>query len=55
MMNGMNGYENGYENGFEKQHLDEDAFGAKSGSIVSAFDAFRKSCVPPSRYGYRIR
>ena len=28
-------------NGFEKHDLDEDAFGAK-GSIVSAFDAFRK-------------
>jgi len=35
----MNGYD-------EKHHLDEDAFGAK-GSIVSAFDAFRKS----ARYG----
>lgn len=34
MMNGMNGY--------EKQHLDDDTFGASSGNIVSAFDAFRK-------------
>lgn len=30
----MNGWD-------EKQHLDDDAFGAK-GNIVSAFDAFRK-------------
>ena len=28
-------------NGVEKHGLDEDAFGAKSGNIVSAFDAFR--------------
>ncbi|KAJ4400585.1 hypothetical protein N0V85_005726 [Neurospora sp. IMI 360204] len=32
----MNGYD-------EKRQLDEDAFGAKGGSIVSAFDAFPKS------------
>ncbi|KAL2135383.1 hypothetical protein VTI74DRAFT_8795 [Chaetomium olivicolor] len=32
----MNGYN-------EKRDLDEDAFGAKAGSIVSAFDAFPKS------------
>jgi hypothetical protein len=31
-------------NGFKEHDLDEDNFGAKSGSsIVSAFDAFRKS------------
>lgn len=29
-------------NGFQDHKLDDDAFGAK-GSIVSAFDAFRKS------------
>ncbi|OAA66612.1 copii-coated vesicle protein [Niveomyces insectorum RCEF 264] len=35
----MNGY-----NGYEKHHLDDDAFGPKSGSsIVSAFDAFPKA------------
>lgn len=33
----MNGYDS-----YEKQHMDEDAFGAKAGSIVSAFDAFRE-------------
>lgn len=41
----MNDYrQNGYQNGYhdEKQHLDEDAFGAKSGNIVAAFDVFRK-------------
>lgn len=39
--NGGNGYGNG---GFdEKQPIDEDAFGAKAGNIVSAFDAFRES------------
>lgn len=31
-------------NHFEKQGLNEDNFGAK-GSIVSAFDAFRKFCI----------
>lgn len=30
-------------NNFEKHGFDDDNFGAK-GSIVSAFDAFRKSC-----------
>jgi hypothetical protein len=43
----QNGYQNGYQD--EKRHLDEDAFGAKAGNIVSAFDAFRKSSrEPPS-------
>ncbi|OIW23606.1 DUF1692-domain-containing protein [Coniochaeta ligniaria NRRL 30616] len=37
----QNGYQNGYQD--EKRHLDEDAFGAKAGNIVSAFDAFPKS------------
>lgn len=37
----QNGYQNGYQD--EKRHLDEDAFGAKTGNIVSAFDAFPKS------------
>lgn len=27
--------------GMEKHDFDEDSFGAKSGNIVSAFDAFR--------------
>lgn len=41
-------------NGFKEHHLDEDAFGPKAGSIVSSFDAFRKSRasslfkIPPS-------
>ena len=30
-------------NGFAEHGLDEDAFGEKKGSIVQAFDAFRKS------------
>ncbi|KAL2023767.1 hypothetical protein VTK56DRAFT_1034 [Thermocarpiscus australiensis] len=30
-------------NGYEKRDLDEDAFGPKTGNIVSAFDAFPKS------------
>jgi hypothetical protein len=29
-------------NGFADHGLDEDAFGEKKGSIVQAFDAFRK-------------
>jgi hypothetical protein len=42
------GYNAGYGNGGYDQkqhsHVDEDAFGPKSGSsIVSAFDAFRRS------------
>lgn len=36
-------------NGYGKRELDEDAFGAKAGSIVSAFDAFRTS-HPPARF-----
>ncbi|CAK7227118.1 hypothetical protein SEUCBS140593_006470 [Sporothrix eucalyptigena] len=41
MMNGYDAYNGGYN---EKQHMDEDAFGPKSGNgIVSAFDAFPKS------------
>lgn len=40
-------------NGFKDHSLDDDAFGAK-GSIVSAFDAFRKDAPspfsPPSTY-----
>jgi hypothetical protein len=36
----MNGYD-------DKRHLDDDAFGAK-GSIVSAFDAFRKDPSLPT-------
>ena len=38
----MNGYNNGYNNNYEKHHLDDDAFGPKGGSIVSAFDVFRE-------------
>lgn len=30
-------------NGYKEHELDEGAFGAKAGSIVSAFDAFRMS------------
>lgn len=44
----QNGYQNGYQD--EKRHLDEDAFGAKTGNIVSAFDAFRKSNNEPIEY-----
>jgi hypothetical protein len=30
-------------NGYEKSDLDDELFGAKGGSVVSAFDAFRRS------------
>lgn len=38
-------------NGFNEKELDEGAFGAKAGSIVSAFDVFRMS-PPPTPLPY---
>jgi hypothetical protein len=32
-------------NGFNDHSLDEDAFGASKGGIVSSFDAFRKCII----------
>lgn len=39
---------NGFKEKDHLHHLNEDNFGAKAGSIVSAFDAFRK--FPPSLF-----